>query len=138
MIVELLTPGVKHRYDPGDSTKMMAVTAKGQHSVPDALKKEVQKNSFIILKDRIQFVWNSEDHMIISDSFNQFRVPFQLPFLCKSRLTAGTNTIVAGIRMDHDLAAILTFADIVSERTGLTVGDTENSLFSFYRESRMH
>ena len=138
MIVELLTPGVQNRYDPGDSAKMMAVTAKGQHSVPDALKKEVQKNSFVILKDRIQLMRNREDHMIISDSFNELSVPLQLPLLCKGSLTAGTDTVVAGIRMDHDLATILTFTDIVSERTGLTVGDTENSLFSFYRERRMH
>ena len=132
MIVELLTPGVKNRYDSGNSTKMMAVTAKGQYRISDTLKKEVQKNSFVILKDRIQLMRNREDHMIISDSFNELSVPLQLPLLCKGSLTAGTDTVVAGIRMNHGLATFFASADIVSKRTCLAVGDTEDSLFSFY------
>lgn len=69
-----------------------------------------------------------ENHVVVSNPPDEFRVPFRLPFFLERCLAARTGTVITGNRVDDRAPAFLTDADVVTQFAGLTIHNAIGSL----------
>lgn len=82
----------------------------------------------IAVDQGIQFMRKGKYHMEVR-GINDFRFPLVYPDLLQNSLTVWAVPVPAGIMMDLQMSAIPAVADVVPQRSGLTVKDGMRSFF---------